>query len=153
METIIIKPIEVQKELMSKKVEANFSHYTAGNLYYTVGLVDSAPMGTYQFPIRTIETGTIEKIIGHCETKDLDNEGYLDVSGLYTKEEVEKFYERRKASDERDGILIESNPVEVQLFKLSEDLGTTSFSNKMKGSELNRWIKKAIEKGDFIRVA
>jgi hypothetical protein len=95
-----IKPIEVQKELMAKKVEANFSHYTAGNLYYTVGLVDSVPMGTYQFPIRTVEPEF----------------------GLST-------------------------------FILSEDLGTTTFSKQMKGSELNRWIKKAIENGDFVRVA
>ena len=99
METTI-KPIEVQKELMAKKVEANFSHYTAGNMYYTVGLVDSAPIGIYQFPIATVQT-------------ELGSSMYI----------------------------------------LSEDLGTTSFSSKVKGSELNRWIKKAIEKGDFVRVA
>jgi hypothetical protein len=37
--------------------------------------------------------------------------------------------------------------------KLSEDLGTTTFEAKMKGSELNRWISKAIDKGEFIKIA
>jgi hypothetical protein len=153
METTTINTLSVQKELMKFKVEADFSHYTSGNLYYTVGLSESVTMGTYQFPISTVETGTIEVMIGPCKTRDLDNDGFIDVSGIYTSEEVRNFKERRKKSDERDGILIEKNPVEVQVSKLSSDLGTTTFSKRMKGSELNRWIKKAIEKGDFIRVA
>ena len=36
---------------------------------------------------------------------------------------------------------------------LSEDLGTTSFYSEMKGSDLNRWISKAIDKGEFIKIA
>jgi len=36
---------------------------------------------------------------------------------------------------------------------LSEDLGTTTFEAEMKGSELNRWIAKAIDKGEFIKIA
>lgn len=36
--------------------------------------------------------------------------------------------------------------------QLSSDLGTTSFYNEMKGSELNRWIGKAIDKDEFIKV-
>lgn len=35
---------------------------------------------------------------------------------------------------------------------LSSDLGTTTFSNEMKGSDLNRWVSKAIDKGEFIKV-
>jgi hypothetical protein len=35
---------------------------------------------------------------------------------------------------------------------LSSDLGTTSFYNEIKGSELNRWISKAIDNEEFIRV-
>lgn len=42
-------------------------------------------------------------------------------------------------------------PVDSPL-KLSEDLGTTTFSNEMKGSELNRWISKAIDKNEFIKI-
>ena len=37
-------------------------------------------------------------------------------------------------------------------YELSSDLGTTSFYNQMKGSELNRWISKAIDKGEFTKV-
>jgi hypothetical protein len=36
--------------------------------------------------------------------------------------------------------------------KLSSDLGTTSFYNEMKGSELNRWIGKAIDNKEFIKL-
>ena len=36
--------------------------------------------------------------------------------------------------------------------KLSEDLGTTEFGDQIKGSELNRWISKAIDKGEFIKI-
>lgn len=37
--------------------------------------------------------------------------------------------------------------------KLSEDLGTTTFESEMKGSDLNRWIAKAVEKGEFIKMS
>ena len=36
--------------------------------------------------------------------------------------------------------------------QLSEDLGTTSFESEMKGSDLNRWISKAIDNNEFIKV-
>lgn len=36
---------------------------------------------------------------------------------------------------------------------LSADLGTTTFSAEMRGSELNRWIGKAIKSGEFIKVS
>ena len=37
--------------------------------------------------------------------------------------------------------------------QLSSDLGTTTFEAEMKGSDLNRWIAKAIDKGEFIKIA
>jgi hypothetical protein len=43
---------EIKKELLKSKVNANFSHYIAGNLYYVVTIED----GTYQFPIATVES-------------------------------------------------------------------------------------------------
>ena len=46
-----------------------------------------------------------------------------------------------------------SNTGVKQLCILSEDLGTTTFEAEMKGSDLNRWISKAIDKGEFIKVA
>jgi hypothetical protein len=36
---------------------------------------------------------------------------------------------------------------------LSEDLGQTSFEAEIKGSDLNRWISKAIKNDEFIKVA
>ena len=35
---------------------------------------------------------------------------------------------------------------------LSEDLGETSFGSKVKGSELIRWISKAIDNDEFIKI-
>ena len=35
---------------------------------------------------------------------------------------------------------------------LSADLGTTSFYNEMRGSELSRWIQKAIKNEEFTKV-
>ena len=41
---------------------------------------------------------------------------------------------------------------EVETVKLSEDLGTTPFYAEMKGSDLNRWIQKAIKADEFVKV-
>lgn len=101
METII-STNEIKKELYKSKVNAKFSHYTSGNLYYTVELSD----GTYQFSISTVE-----------QLSAGDNDG--------------------------------SKPT----FRLSSDLGTTAFSTEVKASELNRWIAKAIEKNDFVKIS
>jgi hypothetical protein len=95
----IMNANEVKKDLYKSKNMAKFSHYVSGNLYYTVELA----IGTYQFPIATVEK----------------NENEFGVAiGL----------------------------------KLSEDLGTTEFSAEIKGSDLNRWIAKAIDKGEFIKI-
>lgn len=40
----------------------------------------------------------------------------------------------------------------IPTLRLSEDLGTTEFSSEIKGSDLNRWIAKAIDKEDFIKI-
>lgn len=36
--------------------------------------------------------------------------------------------------------------------QLSSDLGTTNFNAEIKGSELARWIAKAVDKNQFIKV-
>lgn len=41
---------------------------------------------------------------------------------------------------------------DVEMMCLSSDLGTTSFSSEIKGSELSRWIAKAIDLNEFIKV-
>jgi hypothetical protein len=48
-----------------------------------------------------------------------------------------------------------SNSFQTETFNtlvLSEDLGLTEFHSEIKGSELIRWITKAIEKEDFIKL-
>lgn len=45
-----------------------------------------------------------------------------------------------------------SNTGIKELYILSEDLGTTTFEAKIKGSDLNRWIAKAIDKDEFIKI-
>jgi len=45
-----------------------------------------------------------------------------------------------------------SSMYEIKTIELSEDLGTTVFNAEVKGSELNRWISKAIDKGEFTKV-
>lgn len=37
-------------------------------------------------------------------------------------------------------------------YYLSEDLGTTDFRSEIKGSELSRWIAKAIDRNEFVKV-
>ena len=42
--------------------------------------------------------------------------------------------------------------IPIEVLKLSSDLGTTPFDAQIKGSYLNRWIGKAIDKGEFIKL-
>jgi hypothetical protein len=109
---------EVKKELYKSKVNAKFSHYAIGNLYYTVQLED----GLYQFPIPTVElhTGPLFKLEAGTQTSPERVMNYVK----YNKE----------------------------LYDLSADLGQTYFYAEIKGSELNRWIEKAFDKGEFIKV-
>ena len=98
---------EVTKQLMKSKVMAKFNHYSKGNLYYTVVLME----GTYQFPISTVEEGPT-------------------------------------FNDDESGLSM----YETETVVLSADLGTTSFYNEMRGSELKRWVLKAIDSEEFIKV-
>lgn len=40
----------------------------------------------------------------------------------------------------------------VDTIKLSDDLGNTDFNRDIKGSELIRWITKAIDNGNFVKI-
>ncbi len=93
---------ELKKELFKTKVMAEFSHYCAGNLYYTVQTAD----GGYQFPIATVE---------------------------------------KESNETSDGEL------HVDMY-LSTDLGTTAFNAQERASMLWRWIDKAIDGGEFVKV-
>lgn len=135
----MISVIEVQKELFKSKVMAKFSHYTSGSLYYTVELES----GKYQFPISIIDIVTLKMLAKEILFIDGEKDDeYQPI--VYDK--IYKHSEIKIAKEEN------REPIEMMFIQLSEDLGTTTFSNEMKGSELNRWIKKSIENEEFIKV-
>lgn len=132
---------DVKKELMKSKVNAKLSHYVSGSLYYTVELSD----GVYQFPMSVIEKVDLNGVAPKGVYNESESySGYEPFSEtlMVEKEDVEKHDLSNKENFE-----------ELKFDKLSSDLGTTSFYNEMRGSELNRWIAKAIEKNEFVKVS
>lgn len=99
---------DVKKDLYKSKVNAKFSHYIAGNLYYNIEVLGDV----YEFPIHTVEEGPT-------------------------------------FNDDESGLSM----YEVETAILSPDLGTTRFDSEIKGSDLNRWIQKSIEKNEFIKIS
>ena len=131
METTTINANDVKKDLYKSKVNAKFSHYNSGNLYYTVELAD----GIYQFPISTIDRVTLEE----TTKKQIFTEG---------EDGTKEYFNKMLLVDSDDSENIE----ELRFDRLSSDLGITDFSNEIKGSDLNRWIVKSIEKNEFIKI-
>ncbi len=114
---------EIKKDLYKSKEMAKFSHYNKGRLFYEVKILD----GKYQFPIHTVETKKTKHVLSF-EGKNHEivkvNECDLKVGGF-----------------------------EMEQIVLSEDLGETTFSNEIKGSELIRWIDKAIKNEEIKKVS
>ena len=106
---------EIKKDLFKSKSMAKFSHYIAGNLYYTVEVFGEL----YEFPISTVENKEIPIEIGY------------NPDGV----EPDTFIRRSKFE-----------------LNLSSDLGTTRFEDEIRGSELSRWISKAIKNETFIKL-
>lgn len=117
--------IEVKKDLYKSKAMAKFSHYEKGNLYYRVELND----GIYQFPIATTENDP--ELFDKTDLKSGDK----------------KFIQAILDS------LIERYEDIFKKIKLSDDLGDTAFDAEIKGSELIRWIGKAIKNETFFKVS
>lgn len=130
---------EIKKELLKSKVNAKFSHYVSGNMYYTVEMYN----GIYQFPISTVDKLSLDEAVPNGLYIE-DGNGYLShVENLFTlKDEVEILDIDKKEDFE-----------EFIFTKLSSDLGTTTFNNEIKGSELNRWIIKSIKNNEFIKIS
>lgn len=78
---------------------------------------------------------------------------YVSGNLYYTVELADGVYQFPIATTEEkwDGTYVDGN--ENIVMNLSEDLGTTTFEAQMKGSDLNRWISKAVSNGEFIRVS
>jgi hypothetical protein len=68
-------------------------------------------------------------------------------SGLY-KFPIPTVEEGPTFNDDESGLSM----YEVETVKLSSDLGTTQFDAEIKASFLNRWIGKAIENDEFIKI-
>jgi len=130
---------KIKIDLYKSKAIAMFSHYVSGNLYYTVPITnDGFNNDLYQFPIPTVEDGPVSVSEVYKE-EDADNRVELLVG------EKGKFISPR--------ITTETTMTKVTYTKmLSSDLGTTAFYNEMKGSELIRWIGKAIDNDEFIKI-
>jgi hypothetical protein len=62
---------------------------------------------------------------------------------------IENYCKVSNLIDEPEG----DESMDGNFYVLSSDLGTTEFSSEMKGSELNRWIQKAVEKNEFIKIS
>jgi hypothetical protein len=165
MEVTAMNANDVKKELYKSKVTAKFSHYTSGNVYYTVELSD----GVYQFPMLTTESGTLIAIKNMVEAKifqleDINEPGVIEIQNDIDtlNKELEKTIEAQKEIDVLNEKLKKATVIqnEIDTFNkelekmvsLSSDLGTTSFYAEMKGSELNRWITKAINSNEFVKV-
>jgi hypothetical protein len=80
------------------------------------------------------------------------------VSGnLYKVELADGIYQFPIATEEGETYIVVAsdgiaNIDDVVTIELSHDLGDTTFAAEIKGSDLNRWISKAIKNGEFIKV-
>lgn len=85
---------------------------------------------------------------------------YVSGNLYYTVELVDGVYQFPIATVETSVVYMHpenkdeySDEVTIEMLELSSDLGTTTFEAEMKGSDLNRWIAKAVEKGEFIKIS
>lgn len=77
---------------------------------------------------------------------------YVSGNLYYTVELADGVYQFPISTVEEkwDGTYVDGN--ENIVMNLSEDLGTTTFESEMKGSDLNRWIAKAVSNGEFTKI-
>lgn len=109
---------EIKKDLYKSKNIAKFTRYEKGNLYYEVEFLG----GKFEFPISTVEDKPkYVELVWVLEDRDL-----LEQVILHDTDEC-------------------NYGIKIPTIALSEDLGETSFNAEVKGSELIRWITKAIE--------
>jgi hypothetical protein len=127
---------EIKKDLYKSKNMAKFSHYQSGNLFYEIEFLG----GKYQFPIATNEKINLTEITNSLYTNVEGNLQYID-NLLTIKEGVEILDIDKKDDFEH-----------LQVSRLSEDLGITPFGAEVKGSELIRWIQKAMKNEQLIKV-
>lgn len=77
---------------------------------------------------------------------------YVSGNLYYIVELTDGVYQFPISTIEETGLILTSDIEPFNVIRLSSDLGTTTFESEMKGSDLNRWIAKAVEKGEFIKI-
>lgn len=78
--------------------------------------------GAYQFPIK----------------------GFVKEQGL--------LFEMKSINRPSGGIKTEYAPIDESVYKVSNDVGTTTFNSEIKAIELMRWIRKAIENNEIFKI-
>ena len=77
---------------------------------------------------------------------------YVSGNLYYTVELADGVYQFPIATVEEVEIEVTENGHTAEVTQLSSDLGTTTFESEMKGSDLNRWIAKAVSNGEFTKI-
>lgn len=86
---------------------------------------------------------------------------YVSGNLYYTVELADGVYQFPISTIEKVKLTTDENGVYDQsllwmmgqdVIQLSSDLGTTTFESEMKGSDLNRWIAKAVSNGEFTKI-
>jgi hypothetical protein len=77
---------------------------------------------------------------------------YVSGNLYYTVELADGVYQFPIATVEEVEIEVTENGHTAEVTQLSSDLGTTTFESEMKGSDLNRWISKAVSNGEFTKI-
>jgi hypothetical protein len=77
---------------------------------------------------------------------------YVSGNLYYTVELADGVYQFPIATVEVGNCGFDNKGDEVLEIRLSSDLGTTTFESEMKGSDLNRWISKAVSNGEFTKI-
>lgn len=77
---------------------------------------------------------------------------YIAGNLYYNIEVFGDMYEFPISTVEQVEIEVTENGHTAEVTQLSEDLGTTRFESEIRGSELSRWISKAIKAETFIKL-
>ena len=85
---------EIKKELYKTKMMAYFSHYTSGNMYYTIEVLG----GIYQFIVPTVEPKKIA-VGNEEEVHGADNIEYIETIKLSEDLGTTSFYREMKGSE------------------------------------------------------
>jgi len=104
----------------------------------------------------TIDVNTVKKSL--YKSKVMAKFSHYVSGSIYYKVDLEDGTYQFPMSTTEEGPTFNTDESGLSMYKvetirLSSDLGTTPFYAEMKGSDLNRWIAKAIKAGEFVKVS